>query len=80
MTDNKNKTKPTITDAFLITPMTRVLKCGAFSASLSVRRGRGTQTHDRVYTFSPQFACRDTALMYAAEQGRNWLINPAAFA
>ena len=80
MTININRTKSGTRGTFLITPMTRALKCGAFTAQLSVRRGRGTQTHDRVYTFSAQFPCRDTALIYASEQGRNWLINPAAFA
>lgn len=65
---------------FLITPLTRCLQGGVFSASLSIRRGQGSQTHDHVYTFKPEFASRDSALMYAATQGRYWLINPLAFA
>lgn len=65
---------------FLITPLCRTVRKGAFCASLSVRRGQGSQTHDRVYTFKPEFASQDSALMYAAVQGRYWLINPAAFA
>jgi hypothetical protein len=65
---------------FLITPLSRLAKEGAFTASLSIRRGQGRQTHDCVYTFKPQFATRDGALSYAAAQGRDWLINPTAFA
>jgi len=38
-----------------------------------VRRGQGSQTHDSVYTFKPEFTNRDSALAYAAQQGRDWL-------
>lgn len=65
---------------FLITPLTRSATAGRFIALLSIRRGQGTQTNDRVYTFKPEFACQDSALMYAAAQGRYWLINPASLA
>ena len=40
---------------FLITPLTRTDVAGRFIASLSIRRGQGTQTNDRVYTFKPEF-------------------------
>ena len=56
------------------------MRCGNFSASLSVRNGQGSQAHDRIYTFCPSFPSRESALHYAAEQGQNWLINPTAFA
>ncbi len=65
---------------FQITPSTRSHEAGRFTATLSIRRGQGTQTHDRVYTFKPEFSCQDSALMYAAAQGRYWLINPASLA
>jgi hypothetical protein len=65
---------------YLITPLARNAQSGTYTASLSVRRGKGTQTHDRIYTFLPEFASRDHALTYAAVQGRNWLSNPAVFA
>ncbi|MDI9332520.1 MAG: hypothetical protein QM527_14665 [Alphaproteobacteria bacterium] len=65
---------------FLITPLTRSVAAGRFVATLSIRRGQGTQTHDRIYTFTPDFACRDSALMYATAQARYWLINPASLA
>jgi hypothetical protein len=65
---------------FLITPLTRSDAAGRFVAALSIRRGRGTQTHDRVYTFKPEFPSQDSALTYAAAQGRDWLLNPAVLA
>jgi hypothetical protein len=65
---------------FLFTPLSRPAQAGGFAASLSIRRGQGRATHDRIYTFAPAFATRDSALRYAAAQGRDWLLNPTAFA
>ena len=65
---------------FLITPFIRDVREGGFAAALSVRRGQGSQAHDHVYAFSPTFDDRESALMYAAVQGRYWLINRSAFA
>ena len=65
---------------FLFPPLTRSSGHECFTASLSIRRGQGSQTQDSVYTFKPEFACRDSALAYAAEQGRDWLRGNAALA
>ena len=65
---------------FLLTPLTRCARNGRFTASLSIRRGKGSQTHDSVYTFKPGFTNRDSALAYAAQQGRDWLSHPVAIA
>jgi hypothetical protein len=65
---------------FLITPITRAAQSGLYTASVSIRRGRGAQTHDKVYTFKPEFTNKDSALTYAAAQGRYWLLNPASLA
>jgi hypothetical protein len=65
---------------FRITPQSRSDANGRFVASLSIRRGQGRQSNDRVYTFTPLFSTEDSALSYAATQGRYWLINPASFA
>ena len=64
---------------FHLTPLSRTAHDGAITAGLSVRRGSGMQTHDRVYTFARQFASRDSALRYAVAQARAWLANPRAF-
>jgi hypothetical protein len=61
---------------FLITPLSDVNANDQFTALLSIRRGKGSQTHDRVYTFKPKFKTKDDALLYAAEKGRHWLTNP----
>jgi hypothetical protein len=65
---------------FLFTPLSRSAGHERYTASLSIRRGRGSQTQDSVYTFKPEFACRDSALAYAAEQGRHWLRGSTALA
>lgn len=64
---------------FLITPLTRPNAAGRFLASLSIRRGKGTQTHDRVYTFKPEFIDNDSALSYAVAQGRHWQLSQTTF-
>ncbi len=61
---------------FHITPLARLHAGGHHTASLSIRRGKGSQTHDRVYTFKPAFKTHESALMYATALGRYWLINP----
>lgn len=63
---------------YLITPMTRVAESGLFNATVSIRSGRGSGTHDRIYTFTPEFDMRESALTYAAAQGRDWLACHAA--
>lgn len=73
-------TAPFAAGRFLMTPLTRLAQGGAYIASLSIRSGRGSQTHDRIYTFRPEFATPDSALHYAAGQGRQWIANPLAFA
>ncbi|HRF21631.1 MAG TPA: hypothetical protein PLB17_05625 [Comamonas denitrificans] len=45
---------------------------------LSIQRGQGRQQLDRVYTFKPEFKTQDSALMYAAAQGRHWLLDPTS--
>ena len=80
MNSHNKKSHPKSLSRYLITPMSRAMRCGNFSASLSVRNGQGSQAHDRIYTFCPSFPSRESALHYATEQGQNWLINPTAFA
>ena len=63
---------------FLFTPLSRSVRSGHFTAALSIRRGQGSQTHDSVYTFTPDFADRDSALTYAAQQGRDWFTTARA--
>jgi hypothetical protein len=56
---------------FLVSPSSRVTDTGDFSASISIRSGRGAASHDRVFRFSPRFQTQEGALAYAMAEGRN---------
>ena len=73
-------TPPIAVGNFRITPLSRPHDAGHHTAILSIRRGAGSQTYDRIYTFKPEFETQDSALVYAAAQGRHWLSNPASLA
>lgn len=73
-------THPFAVGKFRITPLSRCHGSDQHTALLSIKSGQGSQTHDRVYTFKPEFKTQDCALMYAAAQGCNWLVNPASLA
>jgi len=68
--------KPFTVGKFLVSPFTRLTEAGDYLASLSIRSGRGTGTHDRVFRFTPRFTTRQGALAYAADQGR-CMLDPA---
>lgn len=55
---------------YRVSPLARRLDCGAYTASVSIRSGRGQGTSDRVVRFAPRFATADSALRYALSQGR----------
>jgi hypothetical protein len=46
---------------------------GRFQASVSIRNGRGSQSHDRVLRFSPRFDSAAQAASYATEQAAAWV-------
>lgn len=58
---------------YLVSPLTRLTESGHYAASVSIRSGRGSGTHDRVFRFAPQFATRESALQHAIAQGQHWL-------
>jgi hypothetical protein len=62
---------------FLISPITRQTESGQYTASLSIRSGQGSSTHDRVFRFLPLFASAQAAAHYALGQGLNLLRQPA---
>jgi hypothetical protein len=62
---------------FLLSPITRQIDGGQFSASLSIRSGHGSTTHDRVFRFTPLFASSHAAARYAMRQGLGYLRQPA---
>jgi hypothetical protein len=54
---------------YLVSPLIRMTEAGAYSASVSVRSGHGSGTHDRVFRFADIFPTRESARRYAVEQG-----------
>jgi hypothetical protein len=58
---------------YLVSPLTRSTHCGRYAASVSIRSGRGSATHDRVLRFHPVFDSRDAAERYATAQGLAWI-------
>lgn len=62
---------------YLVSPMTHHTDADGYAASVSIRSGRGSATHDRVFRFSPRFGSREGARQYAAEQGLRWVHEPA---
>nr|WP_232540046.1 hypothetical protein [Azohydromonas aeria] len=63
---------------YLVSPLTRPVGPGRFAASVSIRSGRGSGTHDRVMRFVPEFASAREALHYATTQGLEWIGSAAA--
>jgi hypothetical protein len=53
--------------------LTRLDDCGRYAASVSIRTGRGSATHDRVLRLIPDFASHDEAAHYATAQGLAWI-------
>lgn len=72
--------QPFTAGKFLITPLSRLAASGRYLASVSIRRGQGRSTHDRIYTFKPEFTTCESALLHAATQGHRWVRDPQAFA
>lgn len=58
---------------YLVSPSTHTADNGKFTACVSIRSGRGSGTHDRIYRFVPEFVQRDCALRYAIHEGHRWL-------
>jgi len=66
---NPSKTLPFSIGKYLVSPLSRLTDAGDYTASLSIRSGRGSGTHDRVYRFTPRFTTQQGALTFAANQG-----------
>lgn len=58
---------------YLVSPLTMQLEEGCYRASVSIRTGKGSSTHDRVFRFSRLFDNATTAMSYATEQGLQWI-------
>ena len=63
---------------YLVSPLTKQLDDGRYAASVSIRSGRGSGTHDRVMRFVRIFDTHRAARRHAVEQGLLSLGMPAA--
>lgn len=58
---------------YLVSPLSRHLGLGRYAASVSIRSGRGSASHDRVLRLVPEFESSEAALRYATTQGLDWI-------
>lgn len=58
---------------YLVSPLAREQDAGRFAASVSIRSGRGSATHDRVMRFTGLFDSAAAAVHYATEHALNWI-------
>src|SRR5437867_11281905 len=61
---------------YLVSPLIKLLPSGRYAASVSIRSGRGSATHDRVLRLLPVFDTPSAAVRYATDQGLAWLSEP----
>ena len=58
---------------YLVSPLAKPQGEGRFTASVSIRSGKGSATHDRVMRFSGLFDNAASALQYATEHALSWI-------
>ncbi|MDB5963839.1 MAG: hypothetical protein JWQ72_339 [Polaromonas sp.] len=58
---------------YLVSPLAKPLGAGGFTASVSIRSGRGSATHDRVLRFAGLFDSAALAIQYATEHALCWI-------
>ncbi|MDO9360568.1 MAG: hypothetical protein Q7T70_16455 [Polaromonas sp.] len=58
---------------YLVSPLAKPQGEGRYAASVSIRSGRGSGTHDRVLRFSGLFDSAAAAVSYATEHAMRWI-------
>lgn len=58
---------------YLVSPIARQQCEGGYTASVSIRSGRGSGTHDRVMRFTGIFDTAAAAVHYATEHAMGWI-------
>ena len=58
---------------YLVSPLAKPQGEGQYAASVSIRSGSGSATHDRVMRFSGLFDSAASALQYATEHALGWI-------
>ncbi|MDB5900248.1 MAG: hypothetical protein JWP22_1134 [Ramlibacter sp.] len=70
---NNNEHQALTVGKYLISPLTKLLENGWYSASVSIRSGRGPGTTDRVVRLTRLFRDPLAAVEYALDEGRQWI-------
>ena len=63
---------------YIVSPTARAQGEGRFAASVSIRSGHGSGTHDRVLRFSRIFDSAAAAVHYATEHALAWIRESAS--
>lgn len=58
---------------YLVSPLARQQGEGQYAASVSIRSGQGSGTHDRVLRFHEIFDSAAAAVHYATEHALGWI-------
>ncbi len=58
---------------YLVSPLARQQGEGRYAASVSIRSGRGSGTHDRILRFTGIFDTAAAAVHYATEHAMGWI-------
>ncbi len=58
---------------YLVSPLAKAQGEGRYAASVSIRSGKGSATHDRVMRFTGLFDSAASALQYATEHALGWI-------
>ena len=58
---------------YLVSPLAKPQGSGGYAASVSIRSGRGSETHDRVLRFPGIFDSSAAAVHYATEHALGWI-------
>lgn len=58
---------------YLVSPLAKPQGSGGFAASVSIRSGSGSATHDRVLRFTGIFDSAAAAVQYATEHALRWI-------
>lgn len=64
---------PIAVGKYTVSPLAKAQRTGGFAASVSIRSGRGSATHDRVLRFAGLFDSAASALHYATEHAMCWI-------
>lgn len=70
---NNNIYKNVEVGKYLVSPLSKLADNGHYLASVSIRSGRGSATHDRVLRFVQPFGSPGEAEAYATRQGLAWV-------